>query len=34
MAEGVITGSNARVVAMLLAFQDVIRDFTCPPAKV
>ena len=33
MAEGVITGSNARVVAMLLAFQDVIRDFTCPPAK-
>ena len=34
MAEGLITGSNARVVAMLRAFQSVISDFDCPPSKV
>ena len=33
MAEGFTTGSNARVVAMLRAFQDVIRDFVAPPSK-
>jgi len=34
MAEFTISGSNARVVAMLRSFQTVIRDFTCPPSKV
>ena len=34
MAEGLIRGSNARVVAMLRAFQRVIADFECPPSKV
>eukprot|EP00900_Chrysochromulina_parva_P020246 jgi/Chrpa1/2855/Chrysochromulina_OHIO_Genome00002073-RA len=34
MAEGIISGSNARVVGMLRAFQQVISDFEPPPAKV
>ena len=32
-AEGLVSGTNARVVGMLRAFQQVIRDFTPPPAK-
>ena len=34
MAEGMISGSNARVVGMLRAFQHFIRDFDAPPSKV
>ena len=34
MAEGVLSGSNARVVGMLRAFSQLIRDFEPPPAKV
>ncbi|XP_062579532.1 translation initiation factor eIF-2B subunit delta-like [Saccostrea cucullata] len=32
-AEGVICGSNARCLAMLAAFKQVIRDYTTPPQK-
>jgi len=32
-AEGVIQGANARCVAMLNAFKEVIRDYHTPPAK-
>ena len=34
LAEGLIAGSNSRVVGMLRAFQQVIRDFEPPPSKV
>ena len=34
VGEGIASGSNARVVSMLRAFQAVVRDFTCPPSKV
>jgi len=34
MAEGIVHGSNSRVVEMLRAFQIVVSDFTCPPSKV
>ena len=34
MAEGFIQGSNARVAAMLSAFERVIADFSCPKGKV
>ena len=34
MAEGMISGSNARVVGMLRAFQHFIRDFDAPPGFV
>ncbi|CAK4706504.1 unnamed protein product [Aphanomyces euteiches] len=33
-AEGKIAGGNARCVAMLTAFQQVIKDYQCPPDKV
>ena len=33
MAEGLIAGTNHRVIAMLRAFQSYITDFDCPPAK-
>ncbi|KAK3087547.1 hypothetical protein FSP39_007400 [Pinctada imbricata] len=32
-AEGVISGSNARCLAMLAAFKQVIRDYVTPPQK-
>lgn len=32
-AEGIITGSNARCLAMLAAFKQVIADYTTPPQK-
>lgn len=32
-AEGVICGSNARCLAMLAAFKQVIQDYTTPPQK-
>lgn len=32
-AEGIITGSNARCLAMLAAFKEVITDYTTPPQK-
>ena len=32
-AEGVIRGADARAVAMLLAFADVVRDFATPPGE-
>lgn len=34
ISEGIITGSNARVVGMLRAFQQFIRDFEPPATKV
>ncbi|EOD24539.1 hypothetical protein EMIHUDRAFT_100973 [Emiliania huxleyi CCMP1516] len=33
MAEGLLSGTNARVVAMLRALQAVARDFRCPAGK-
>jgi len=32
-AEGIITGSNARSIALLCAFKQVIADYTTPPSK-
>ncbi|XP_013413098.2 translation initiation factor eIF-2B subunit delta-like [Lingula anatina] len=32
-AEGVVCGSNARCIALLNAFKQVIRDYTTPPQK-
>lgn len=34
MAEGFVSGSNARVMNMLNAFRKVIADFECPPSKL
>jgi translation initiation factor eIF-2B subunit delta len=34
MAEGLISGTSARMVAMLRALQATLADFHCPPAKV
>jgi len=34
ISDSVVTGTNARCVAKLRAFQKVITDFVCPPAKV
>jgi len=33
-AEGKIAGGNARCVAMLTAFKQVIKDYRCPLDKV
>jgi len=34
MADGLISGTSARMVAMLRALQATIADYKCPPAKV
>jgi len=34
MANGTLRGANARTLAMMMAFQEVIRDYECPDQAV